>query len=138
MHSLCTWDILWMTVFFANTGLRILSRSGKIGVLGRRRLCINQTAFHSTYNLFGASQSQSVSCHAGPIASNNMFLVHVFVPERGSISFGTRAHMNTCIYAYIYICMFGAIGHICMSILFSLATGAIMTVKACFFVFRKA
>ena len=120
--------------FFANTGLRILSRSGKIGVLGRRRLCMNQTAFRSTYNLFGASQSQSVSCHAGPIASNNMFLVHVFVPERGSISFGTRAHMNTCIYAYmhiyIYVCMFGAIGHICMSILFSLATGAIMTVKA--------
>ena len=104
MHGLCTWDILWMTVFFANTGLRIQSPSGKIGVLGRRSLCMNQTASHSTYNLFGASQSQSVSCHAGPIASTNMFLVHLFVPGRGQhLIWHACTHGYMHIHIYIYI-----------------------------------
>ena len=107
MHGLCTWDILWMTFFFSQTPDSGSSLGvAKIGVLGRRRLCMNQTASHSTSNLFGASQSQSVSSHAGPIASNNMFLVHLLVTERGSISSGTRAHMNTCIYKYIHICIY--------------------------------
>ena len=48
VHHLCTLDILWMTVFFANTGLKIQSRSGKIGAFGRRRSYMNRTASHST------------------------------------------------------------------------------------------